>query len=99
MIRSLEAKGAVNRSIEFLPDDKGLAERAQMRRGLTAPEICILLAWTKISLKEELLASPLPDAPELQQLLVDYFPPALIRQQFIEKIFEFKIQITYLKKV
>ncbi len=80
LIRSLEAKGAVNRSIEFLPDDKGLAERAQMRRGLTAPEICILLAWTKISLKEELLASPLPDAPELQQLLVDYFPPALIRQ-------------------
>ena len=80
LIHSLEAKGAVNRSIEFLPDDKGLAERAQMRRGLTAPEICILLAWTKISLKEELLASPLPDAPELQQLLVDYFPPALIRK-------------------
>ncbi|MEO8411454.1 MAG: NAD-glutamate dehydrogenase domain-containing protein, partial [Propionivibrio sp.] len=79
-IRQLEARGALSRAIEFLPDDKALAERSQSRLGLTAPEICVLLAYTKITLKEAILASALPDAPELQQLLVDYFPPALVAQ-------------------
>jgi glutamate dehydrogenase len=80
LMRSLEAKGALNRAIEFLPDDKGIAERAQLRRGLTAPEISVLLAYAKITLKEAILASSLPDAPELRQLLVDYFPLPLVRQ-------------------
>ena len=80
VIRHLEAKGGLNRGIEFLPDEKGLAERAQMGCGLTAPEIAVLLAYTKISLKEALLASPLPDAAEFQPLLVDYFPPAVQSQ-------------------
>lgn len=80
LMRSMEAKGTLNRAIEFLPDDKGIAERNQMHLGLTAPEICVLLAYTKITLKETILATTLPDAPELQQLLVDYFPPALVRQ-------------------
>jgi glutamate dehydrogenase len=80
LMRSLEAKGALSRAIEFLPDDKGIAERAQLRRGLTAPEISVLLAYAKITLKETILASSLPDAPELRQLLVDYFPQPLVRQ-------------------
>jgi glutamate dehydrogenase len=79
-MRSLEAKGALSRSIEFLPDDKAIAERMQMRRGLTAPEISVLLAYAKITLKESILATALPDAPELQQLLVEYFPVPLVQQ-------------------
>ena len=79
-IRKLEARGLVDRVIESLPDDKGLAERGRMQRGLTAPEICLLLAYGKIAMKEDLLASALPDAPELQQLLVDYFPPQLVQE-------------------
>ncbi len=80
LIRNLEATGTLNPSIEFLPDEKAISERAQMRRGLTPPEICVLLAYTKITLKEAILATTLPDAPELQQLLVDYFPAPLVRQ-------------------
>jgi glutamate dehydrogenase len=79
LIRYLEAKGGLNRGIEYLPDDKGLAERAQIGRGLTAPEISVLLAYTKIALKEAILASCLPDSAEFQPLLVDYFPPAVRR--------------------
>ena len=79
LIRALEAKGALNRAIEFLPDDKALAERGQLRRGLVTSEIAVLLAYSKIALKEAILASPLPDAAELQQLLVEYFPPALVK--------------------
>ena len=76
----MEAAGALDRTIEFLPDDKNLAERAQMRVGLTSPELAVLLAYTKITLKEAILATALPDAPELQQLLAEYFPAALVKQ-------------------
>jgi NAD-specific glutamate dehydrogenase len=65
LIRHLEARGALHRGIEFLPDDKGLAERAQQKRGLTAPEIAVLLAYAKIALKETLLASSLPDSEDM----------------------------------
>jgi glutamate dehydrogenase len=77
LIRSLETSGALHRGIEFLPDDKGLGERAQQKRGLTAPEIAVLLAYTKITLKEALLASGLPDSDDVHELLVNYFPAAL----------------------
>lgn len=40
----------------------------------------MLLAYTKITLKEAILATALPDAPELQQLLAEYFPAALVQQ-------------------
>ena len=79
LIRHLEAKVGLNRAIEFLPDEKGLVERAQMGHGLTAPEIAVLLAYSKIALKEALLASAVPDAEEFQPLLVDYFPQAVLK--------------------
>ncbi len=78
LIRSLEARGALHRAIECLPDDKGLGERVQQKRGLTAPEIAVLLAYAKISLKEDLLASTLPDSEDVHELLVRYFPVALV---------------------
>jgi glutamate dehydrogenase len=78
LIRSLEARGALHRGIEFLPDDKGLGERQQQKRGLTAPEIAVLLAYAKITLKEALLASNLPDSEDVRELLVNYFPAALL---------------------
>lgn len=80
LMRSLEAKGALSRAIEFLPDDKGLVERAQLHRGLTAPEISVLLAYAKIALKESILATELPDAEAFAELLEAYFPPALVSQ-------------------
>lgn len=79
-IRGLEAKGALRRSIESLPNDKRLAERAQQLRGLTAPEISVLLAYAKITLKEAILASPLPDCEDVYELLVNYFPATLPEQ-------------------
>ncbi len=77
LIRSLEAKGALDRAIEFLPDEKQIIERNQMGRGMTAPEIAILLAYAKIDLKQSILATSLPDAPEFQKLLTAYFPETL----------------------
>ena len=80
LMRKLETKSGLDRQIEFLPDDKAVGERSRMGRGLTAPEISVLLAYSKIALKEAILASSIPDAAEFQQLLVDYFPPAVLRE-------------------
>ncbi len=79
LMRKLEAKSGLDRQVEYLPDDKALGERARMGKGLTAPEISVLLAYSKIALKEAILASSIPDAAEFQPLLVEYFPPAVLK--------------------
>ena len=43
-------------------------------QGLSVPELSVLLAWTKIVLADELLASDLPDDPYLHLDLMAYFP-------------------------
>ncbi|MEU0566247.1 NAD-glutamate dehydrogenase [Nonomuraea sp. NPDC005983] len=80
-LRRLERDGLVNRELEFLPSDKALAERRQARLGLTAPEFSVLLAYTKLAVDQEVLASDLPDDPYLASWLVSYFPSAL-RERF-----------------
>ncbi|HLY45353.1 MAG TPA: NAD-glutamate dehydrogenase [Stellaceae bacterium] len=85
LIRELERAGRLDRALEFLPDDEELAARAASRRGLTRPELAVLLAYAKMSLDRDLLASDLPELPALAGELRDYFPPAL-RQRFAAQI-------------
>ena len=73
----LEKRGRLNRDIEFLPSDEDLAERRAKGLGLTSPERAVLLAYSKIWLYDELLASALPDDPWVATALVRYFPGAL----------------------
>jgi glutamate dehydrogenase len=77
LMRAMERRGRLDRAVEFLPDDEALAQRAAAGRGLTRPEIAVLLAYVKNGLYDELLASPLPDLPELRTELLAYFPRAL----------------------
>jgi glutamate dehydrogenase len=76
-LRKLERDGKLRRRLESLPDDKALAERRQAGLGLSLPEFAVLLAYTKLTLDEEILASKLPDDPYLRSWLVDYFPTPL----------------------
>jgi len=85
LIRELEKSGRLDRALEFLPDDAEIASRAAARRGLTRPELSVLLAYAKMSLDHELLQADLPDAPELAEELWLYFPPAL-RDRFQTQI-------------
>jgi len=77
MIRDLERAGRLDRALEFLPDDETLAARSAQGRGLVRPELATLLAYAKMTLYEALLASTVPDAPELAQELRSYFPEAV----------------------
>ncbi|MGO9159231.1 MAG: NAD-glutamate dehydrogenase, partial [Streptosporangiaceae bacterium] len=76
-IRKLERDGRIRRRLEVLPGNRELAERRSAGTGLTAPEFSVLLAHTKISAGDQLLASDLPDDPHLRTVLTSYFPAPL----------------------
>ena len=76
-MRALERKGRLDRAVEFLPGSAAMRVRAQNRQPLTRPELSVLLAYAKIDLNEEILASDLPDDPRLEEELLRYFPTAL----------------------
>jgi glutamate dehydrogenase len=80
-IERLERAGLVDRRLEGLPDAKQLQERAASGRGLTAPELAVLLAFTKLDLQRQLVASDVPEDPYLERDLLAYFPTAL-RERF-----------------
>ncbi|MET9959152.1 NAD-glutamate dehydrogenase [Streptomyces sp. NPDC006326] len=76
-MRRLEGDGLLNRSLEFLPTDRQIRELLNNGRGLTQPELAVLLAYTKITVADDLIATVLPDDPYLRRLLHAYFPAAL----------------------
>jgi glutamate dehydrogenase len=57
-----------------------MAERRGRGEGLTRPELAVLLAYAKRSIKRDLLESDLPDAKYLEQDLVDYFPSPIVER-------------------
>src|SRR5690606_26332182 len=77
LMRALERAGRLDRAVEFLPDDEGIAERALEGRGLTRPELAVLLAYVKLSLYEDVLPSDLVDDPTMTADLMRYFPTPL----------------------
>ncbi len=77
LMQWLEQTGRLNRAIEFLPTDEEIARRRAAGQGLTAPEGAVLLAYSKMSTYDELLASNLPDDPHFSRSLKAYFPKVL----------------------
>ncbi|HZC03544.1 MAG TPA: NAD-glutamate dehydrogenase, partial [Gammaproteobacteria bacterium] len=90
-IVSLERKEILDRTLEALPDDEVLSERRAARKGLTRPELACLLAYAKLSLYPQILASNLPDDPYLSTVLERYFP-APLRQRFANEIQEHRLR-------
>jgi glutamate dehydrogenase len=76
-MRHLEQEGHLNRALEFLPDDEELAERQGAGRGLTRPELALLVSYAKHTLFQQLLATDLPEDPCMALELERYFPTPL----------------------
>ncbi len=74
LMATLESQGILDRAIDFLPTSEEMAERARTGEGLTRPELAVLLADSKRSLEEDLVASDLPDSGYFVADLKRYFP-------------------------
>lgn len=85
LMHSLEKEGLLHRKIEFLPDDEAIARRTTEGKGLTRPEIAVLLAYSKMSVYNDLLASNLPDDNYFLNDLMLYFPKRM-REEFLQEI-------------
>ncbi|MEE2777057.1 MAG: NAD-glutamate dehydrogenase [Acidobacteriota bacterium] len=72
-IRALERSGRIDRELEGLPSDQELIERKAAGRGLTRPELAVLLAWTKIDVKSRLFESEVLDDPHFAREISSYF--------------------------
>ncbi len=76
---------ALDRAIEFLPDDEEIEARREAGGALTRPEIAVLLSYAKMELYDELLASDLPDDPAMTDDLERYFP-AVLGERFAGRV-------------
>ncbi len=77
-IRDLERRGRLERAVEFLPDEDELHRRAQAGSGLTRPELAVLLAYAKLDLDAQIVASDLPDQTFFASELAAYFPSSAV---------------------
>ncbi len=76
-INELERTGKIDRALEFLPNEKSLMEHKLMGKGLSNPGLATLLCYSKIILKEAILASDVPEDLYLERFLINSFPKPL----------------------
>jgi glutamate dehydrogenase len=84
-IEELEERRGLNRELEALPSNKEIRRRQEVGIGLTSPELATLMAHVKLALKDEVLASDLPDQEVFAARLPRYFPSRL-RDHFTAEI-------------
>lgn len=84
-MRRLGRDGYLDRALEFLPSDRQIRELLNAGKGLSQPELAVLLAYTKITAAQELIGTNLPDDPHLQKLLHAYFPQQL-RERYADAV-------------
>lgn len=84
-INELERRGQLDRTLEFLPEEKMLLERKLSGKGLSSPAIAVLFCYSKILLKEAILASDVPEDAYLKQFLFSYFP-TILQERFSKEM-------------
>ncbi|WP_299329565.1 NAD-glutamate dehydrogenase domain-containing protein [Parasphingopyxis sp.] len=85
VIEILEANGRIDRDVEGLDTNEELLRRSQDNRGLTRPELSVLLAHSKLNLQDAVEKTELPEDPILEPLLRQAFPTAM-RERFGDAI-------------
>ncbi len=78
LMNDLEGRGKLDRAIEFLPAEDAINERIAAGHGLTRAELSVLISYSKIDLKEQLLGSLVPDDDYLTRDMETAFPPTLV---------------------
>ncbi|NGZ88199.1 NAD-glutamate dehydrogenase domain-containing protein [Duganella aceris] len=78
LIAFLEEEGALSRELEQLPSVAELARRKADGRGLTTPELAVVIANVKNRYKRILSALPLTENSWAESVLKPYFPDLLV---------------------
>src|SRR4029079_5828162 len=71
-------RGKLDRAVEYLPSDAQLRTLAKEGKGLTRPELCVVLAYAKLDLDAEVLGRSLHHDSFSASLLTGYSPPAAV---------------------
>jgi glutamate dehydrogenase len=77
----LEASGRLDRKVEGLETSDLLLRRVAEQRGLTRPELAVLLSMSKLSLQDAAEDLKLADDPLLAEQLLSAFPTAMQKSQ------------------
>ena len=87
LMLELERHHLLDRRLEFLPSAERMADRAAAGQGMARPELCVLLAYAKRLLRDQILESELPDDPYLQTTLLEYFPRTIVErfEQYVQR--------------
>ena len=83
-IHELERAGKLDRALEFIPNDDEIAERLAQGKGLTRPELSVLLAYNKMVLKDDLVCPEITDNAYYDKFLVESFPKKLQKNYLAE---------------
>jgi glutamate dehydrogenase len=79
-IRQLERRVGLNRALEFLPDEDEMELRQKAGKGLTRPELAVVMSYAKMALYAEMVNSDVPEDEYLSKELQRYFPGPLRRR-------------------
>jgi len=79
IMETFEASGRLDRKVEGLAANDEMLRRAQEGRGLTRPELAVLLATAKLALQDAIENSDLPNDPALASDLAAAFPAEMQR--------------------
>jgi glutamate dehydrogenase len=79
-IRELEQRGSLDRALEYLPSDAEIDRRDAAGGGLTSPEFSVLVAYSKMTLAQDMLGSNLPDERHFRKVLDSYFPVQIVER-------------------
>ncbi|MBV9931799.1 MAG: NAD-glutamate dehydrogenase [Alphaproteobacteria bacterium] len=90
-IEVLEESGRLNRAVEGIEPNEELMRRAQDDRGLTRPELAVMLSTTKMALQAALEAGKITEDPTLTPELLAAFP-ATMRRRHEEAILQHRLR-------
>lgn len=91
LIETLEELGGLDRDNEGLGDAEDLKRRAGDERGLTRPELAVLLSHSKLVLQDAVERSPLAADDAADPLVLGDFPPQL-QENFRNQLLDHRLR-------
>jgi len=79
LIDSQEAKGKLNRALEFIPTDEEINELKNAQAGLTRPVISVMISYAKNEMKEQLAKARIAEDAYLAKEAQKVFPAELVK--------------------